>query len=399
MPSKKRNVFWMGIVSMLTDISSEMIFPIIPIFLNTVLRANQAVIGIIEGVAESTASILKLFSGWLSDKIQRRKLLVLVGYGLSAITKPFLAIVVIWQQVLVLRFLDRVGKGIRTSPRDALIAESSTKKTRGRAFGLHRFLDNMGAVLGSLLAAYILWKLPNSYKTIFWLATIPGVASVIVGLIFIKDIKKRIQKEQMKNTKISLKGLNKNFRKFIIVTSLFSLANFSYAFFILRASSLKVAIALIPVVYLASNIAAAAFSLPAGYLADRLGRKRMLFAGYLLFGGLCAGFAFAFSPVHAWILFIAYGIALAIIDTVSRTFASEIAGERTRGIAIGTYHAFIGIMLLPANIIIGIIFKNLGEFFGFLYAATISLIAAIFLFLLVKDSVRDHSKLKLNKDI
>jgi MFS family permease len=378
MPSKKKNVFWMGIVSMLTDISSEMILPILPIFMNTVLAANRAVIGLVEGIAESTASILKLFSGWLSDRVKKRKMLVVLGYGLSAVTKPLLALATAWQHVLAVRFSDRVGKGIRTSPRDALIAESSSKKQRGRAFGLHRFLDNLGAVIGSLIAAYLLFIMPDSYRTIFWLSAIPAALSIIVALIFIKDIEAKQKAE--KKVSFSLKRFDKNFRKFIFVVTLFSLANFSYAFFILRAQSLKIAITLIPIIYVVYNLSATIFSIPAGRFADTIGHRRTLFGGYLFFGLTALGFAFAYSSWQVWVLFAMYGVGIAIIETASRAIASDIIKDKSlRGTAIGTYHAFVGMALLPANIIFGFIATRFGEAVAFGYAGAIAVIAAILL--------------------
>jgi len=381
--SGKKNVWWMGIVSMLTDISSEMILPILPLFLNTVLAANRAVIGLIEGIAESTASILKLFSGWLSDRVQKRKMLVVIGYGLSAVTKPLLALATAWQHVLVVRFSDRVGKGIRTSPRDALIAESSSKKARGRAFGLHRFLDNFGAVLGSLLAAYLLYAMPGSYRTIFWLAAIPAAVSVIIAVLFIKDVKPRLKTE--KEISFNLRRFDKNFRMFIIVVTLFSLANFSYAFFILRAQSLNMALALIPIIYVVYNISATIFSIPAGKLSDSIGHRSTLFGGYLFFGLTAIGFALASASWHVWMLFVLYGIGIAIIETSSRSIASDIIKDKSiRGTAIGTYHAFVGMALLPANIIFGVIANRFGEQIAFGYAGAIAFLAALLL-LRVKD--------------
>lgn len=380
---KKKNVFWMGIVSMLTDISSEMILPILPIFMNTVLAANRAVIGLVEGIAESTASILKLFSGWLSDRVRKRKMLVVFGYGLSAVTKPLLALATSWQHVLAVRFSDRVGKGIRTSPRDALIAESSSKKQRGRAFGLHRFLDNFGAVIGSLIAAYLLYIMPGSFRTIFWLSAIPAVLSIIVALVFIKDIKPKLKAE--KKVSFSLKRFDSNFRKFIFVVTLFSLANFSYAFFILRAQSLNLALALIPIIYVVYNLAATVMSIPAGRLADSIGHRRTLFGGYLFFGLTALGFAFADSAWHVWALFIMYGVGIAVIETASRAIASDIIKDKSlRGTAIGTYHAFVGMALLPANLVFGFIANRFGESIAFGYAGGIAVVAALLL-LSVKD--------------
>jgi len=244
----KKNVMKLGWVSFFTDVSSEMIFPILPLFLTTVLKANMAVVGLIEGIAESTAAILKLFSGLLSDRIKKRKLLVFIGYGLSTFTKPLLAVATTWTHVLGVRFFDRVGKGVRTSPRDALIAASVTEKERGKYFGIHRALDTSGAIVGTLIAALLLYLFVNNYRLIFWLSLVPGLIALLI-ILKVKEVKV----EKSKNMKFNFKALNPNLKMFLIAVIVFNLAHFSYAFFILRARDVGLSLTLIPVIYLVYN--------------------------------------------------------------------------------------------------------------------------------------------------
>ncbi len=380
--SKSRNVFWLGLTSFLTDLSSEMIFPILPIFLTTVLKANMAVVGFIEGVAESTATLLKLLSGYISDRIGRKKPLIILGYSLSAFTKPLLALATNWVHVLGVRFADRVGKGIRTSPRDALIAVSTHKKERGKKFGLHRMMDTSGAIVGTLIAFLILQRyLNDAFRIIFLLSFIPGILAVIVLFFSVKEVKNNVDPKKLR---FNFKALDPNLKRFLIVIGIFNLANFSYAFFLLRAQDIGLALALIPLVYLVYNIVYASFSIPLGKLSDIIGRKIILAFGILLFGVTCLGFGFFANIISIWTLFALYGLFMAVTDGVSRAFVSDM-GSDTPGFSLGTYHTIIGITVFPANLIGGFLWNSLNVQAPFVYAAVLSIVSALLLFVFVKE--------------
>lgn len=382
MKDTKKNVWYLGLVSFFTDVSSEMIFPILPLFLTTVLKANMAVIGAIEGIAESASSILKLFSGWLSDKLEKKKILIFSGYGLSTITKPVLALATSWWHVLFVRFFDRVGKGIRSAPRDALIASSVSKESRGKSFGIHRMMDTLGAVVGTIIASLLLAYFANNFRLIFWLSFIPGLIAILIIVFLVKEVKQ--EKKAEKRLTLSLKQFKPEFKKFLFVIALFSMANFSYAFFILRARDIGLALALIPVVYLVYNIFYASFSIPAGKMSDKIGRINVLAVGFLLFGVSALGFAFIANPITIWILFALYGLFMAVTDGVSRAHVSDIVEEDKRGSALGVYHSLIGITVLPANLIGGFLWNSINVYAPFVYAAVVSIIAFILLMVLVK---------------
>jgi MFS family permease len=389
----KKNILALGITSFFTDVSSEMILALLPLFLSS-LGAGKAVIGLIEGVAEFTASTLKTFSGWFSDRLQKRKMLVVIGYSLSTITKPFIALAGNWPQVLLVRFLDRVGKGVRTSPRDALIADSIEAKQRGRAFGFHRMMDTSGAVVGTLLASLFLFVFARyfrmetilQYRTIFWVALIPGIISVITLVFFVKEPKFQEKKNQIFSLKAALP---KKFITFLSVVAIFELAHFSYALFILRASDLGVIVPLIPIIYLVYNLVYAGAAMPFGQLSDRIGKKNLLTFGYLLFGLMCFGFAFAFNSLHAWLLFIIFGLAVAIIETIPRAMVPDMVPQDLKGTAYGVYHMVIGVLDLPASLIAGLLWDIFGKVTGpmiaFSYGAVLALIAAALLMFMVQN--------------
>ena len=392
----KKNILALGFTSFLTDVSSEMILSLLPLFL-TALGAGKAAIGLIEGIAEFTASTLKTFSGWISDRVRKRKLLVIVGYTFSTITKPFIAVANNWGQVLIVRFLDRVGKGIRTSPRDALIAESIESHERGRAFGFHRMMDTMGAVVGTLLASLFLFVFTRyfqmetvfQYRTIFWIALIPGIMSVLTLIFFVKEPRFAEARSRIFSFRAALPG---RFVRFLIVVAIFELVHFSYALFILRAADLGVAIPLIPIIYLVYNLVYASSAMPAGQLADRFGKKKLLSLGYFMFGLMCLGFAFASSTWHAWALFMIFGLAVAVVDTIPRAMVPEMVSPEVRGTAYGIYHMVIGVLDLPASFVAGLLWDIFGRVTGaavaFSYGAVLAVIAAALLFILVPEKVK-----------
>ena len=373
----------LGLTSFFTDMSSEMIFPVLPIFLTTVLGANMAIVGLIEGVAESAATILKLFSGWFSDKFGKRKPLIVAGYSFSAVTKPLLALTTHWWQVLAIRIADRVGKGVRTAPRDSLIAASVPQNLRGAKFGLHRAMDTAGAVVGTLISFLILERfLSGAFKIIFMLSAIPGVFAISVLAFGVKDTP---QKVESKKFSFDFNACDPALKRFLWAIAFFNLANFSYAFFILRANDIGLAVYLIPLVYLVYNIVYAAFSIPVGRLSDRIGRKTILIAGILLFGFTSLGFGFVANAITIWGLFALYGLFMAVTDGVSRAYVSDLTVTDKRGLALGTYHAIVGITVLPANFIGGVLWNSINVQAPFIYAAVFSVISALLLAFYVKS--------------
>lgn len=369
-----RNVFFLGIVSMFSDIGTEMIYPLIPIFLKTTLHAGFPFIGLVEGVAESTASLFKVFSGWLSDKVKKRKPLIVAGYSLSAFSKPFLSIAAHWSEVLFIRFIDRSGKGIREAPRDAMIADSSNKNEIGRSFGFHRSFDTAGAVIGPLLTLLLLGFVTNNLRIIFLLAIIPGVLSVAF-LKPVKELKRR--KTDGKLPKLSLKQFDLRFKIFLFIIVIFSLGNPSDVFLILRADNLGIKIALVPGVYLVSNIVYVIFSGPAGILADKYGHKRLITTGFFIYSLVYLGFALAKSSPMVWFLFAFYGLYYALTDGVIRAFTADIVPRELIGIAYGILFTFIGISLLPASLIAGFLFQNVSPSAPFYLGSITSFISVV----------------------
>ena len=380
MKTVSRNVKILGLTSMLTDISSEMIFSVLPLFLANILHANMAVIGLIEGIAESTASTLKLFSGWISDRFGRRKPIVIFGYGLSTITKPLLAFAGGWHEVLFVRFVDRVGKGVRDAPRDALIAESSETKTRGRAFGYHRMLDTIGAVIGPLVAVGVLSLYASAeqgYRTIFLISIIPA----FLGVLALFLVKEKRGRRNHASLRISFANLNKKTKMFLAVSFVFALGNFSYAFLILRAQDIGVSVVAIPLLYILFNVVYAASAFPIGSFADKVSKRKMIGVGYFLFALMCAGFIFASSPVHAVLLFALYGVFNSINETVARAYVSNVAQEERRGTALGAFHAATGLAQLPASVLMGALWQSFGAPVAFAYGGVCALAACALLFI------------------
>ena len=377
-----RNVFFTGVVSLFMDISSEMIFPLLPLFLTNVLGATKTAVGVIEGIAEATASILKVFSGWLSDKLGRRKLLMVAGYGISAISRPLMAIAGSWFHVLGARFIDRVGKGVRTAPRDAIIADSTENHRLGLAFGFHRSMDTIGAVIGPGIAFVLLLIFVDNLRLVFFAATIPAVISVIIIIFFIHERRKeRDGKKEL--PRLSIKSFDAPFRRYLIVVGVFSLGYFADAFMILQAENLGVHAALIPIIYLTFNIVYAASSTPFGALADRIGLRSMILAGFIFYSVLFVLVAFATSALHMWILFPLYGIYKGMSEGTLRAYLATLAPREQKATAFGVYHTVVGLMLLPASIVAGYLWDNVGPEATFLYGSALSALAAL-LFVVLK---------------
>ncbi len=396
MPNKKvlfglgRNVVVLGVASLLNDISSEMIFPLFPLFVANVLLANTVVIvpvviGLIEGIAESTASLLKVVSGRWSDKIRRRKPIIVAGYGLSTIVKPALAAATSWPHALVVRFADRVGKGVRTAPRDALIASSSRKKVRGKAFGLHRALDTTGAVIGPSIAFLLMWLLSgqgnSAYRWVFLVAAIPAVISVLVLVLFVKEAKKG---RKISRPIIKGKSFGPEFKFYLAIATLFALGNFSWAFFILAANSLGIAAEYTILLYMFYNLIYALTSLPAGLLSDRVGRRPVIAFGYAIFGVTCVGFALVGNAWLAIFLFALYGLFQGITGGVQKAYVSDLVAPQVRGTAMGAFDTAVGLAAFPASFVVGIIWYSVGAWAAFTYGAVLSFAAAALLIVAIR---------------
>jgi MFS family permease len=386
-----RTVFALGWVSLLTDLSSEMIFPVVlPLFLREVLKASYGFIGLIEGVADSTASLLRVISGWVSDLARSRKPLVALGYGLSTVVKPILYLVRQPWHALVLRFGDRVGKGIRSAPRDALIASAVDPKIRGRAFGFHRAMDTLGAVGGPLLALLLLRLLApggkeHAYRMIFLIAGIPAALAVLA--IFIGVHERAPAAAPAGAVRLSLSGFGRRFRLFLIVAAVFSIGNSSDIFLVLRARHLGMDAATLLLVYVIFNIVSALLSTPAGVLSDRIGRGRVLVIGYLVFAGVYLGFALVQTMAAVWALFLVYGVYSAATEGIQRAFAADLSPAHLRGTGLGIYHTVTGVALLPASVIAGLLWGGLPWAAGpadhparpFIYGAITAGLAAVLL--------------------
>ncbi|OGL42075.1 MAG: MFS transporter [Candidatus Schekmanbacteria bacterium GWA2_38_9] len=372
------NIIALGVVSFLTDASSEMIYPILPLFLTVTLGAGPALIGIIEGIAESTASLLKFFSGYFSDRVRKRRPIILSGYSLSTLARPLIALAGAWWQVLVIRFSDRVGKGIRSSPRDALIADSVDAANYGKAYGFHRSMDHAGAVAGPILATLILAYITSDYRSLFLLAAIPGILSLLVILFFVKET--RIdRKGSSQPLTFSLKNFDSGFKMLLASVIVFTLGNSSDAFLLLRAKEAGVPAHLIPAIWAVLHIVKTLSSTPGGVMSDRVGRKRIIIAGWLVYGLVYLGFAYASSHLHIWILFIIYGIYFGMTEGVEKAFVADLVPQHLRGTAFGLYNFAIGISALPASLLFGVIWQKAGMEYAFMTGAGIAMVASVML--------------------
>jgi MFS family permease len=391
------NIFFLGLVSFLTDVSSEMIFTLLPLFLANILGAAAVVIGFIEGVAESTASLLKFFSGWLSDRLGQRKPLAFIGYALSTLAKPFMYIATTWGLVLGVRFADRFGKGIRTAPRDALVADSVSAEQRGKAFGFHRAMDTSGAALGLVLAAAVVFLLQkgtlelvlNTYQWLVLIGVIPAVLSLFM-FFFIREAKKgsspQSQSECLEKSPQNKKaGFDNRFKLFLGIMFLFTLGNSSDAFLILRAQNLGNPVLYILLMLILFNVVYAAVSIPAGVLSDKLGRRRIIVLGWLVYALTYLGFAVASASWHVWLLFALYGVYYGLAEGVARAFVADLVPGDRCGTAYGLFHGVVGITLLPASVIAGWLWQAISPAAPFYFGAGLAFLAMIGLLALIRE--------------
>ncbi len=376
LPKIPRNVLVLGLVSFFTDASSDMIYPVLPLFLSEVLGSTTLFIGLIEGVAESTASLLKMYSGWLSDRLGKRKLLVGVGYGLAAFAKPVLSATTAAWQVLGLRFADRFGKGVRTSPRDALIADSTSKERLGISYGFHRAMDSAGAVVGPLLAFLILPLVGRNYRTLFLIASVPAILAVAILVFFVKE-RRRADREVTAPIRLRLSVFDRRFKIFILGVAVFTLGNSSDAFLFLRARDLGVDVVLIPILWLVLHLVYSLVSSPAGALSDKIGRKNLIISGVLVYVMVYVGFAAATRSLHVWILFAMYGLYYGLADGTMRAYVADLAGEEKKGLAFGIYHGAAGLTALPASLIFGWLWQSGGVPVAFGFGAGLAFLAAL----------------------
>jgi len=394
-----RNVWAVSLTSFFMDISSEMVINILPLFLSNVLGVKTNIIGLIEGIAEATSSILKMFSGWLSDRLGTRKWLAVAGYGISALAKPFFYIANTWGLVAGVRWADRVGKGVRTAPRDALVADSVDESQRGLAFGFHRAGDTAGAVLGLIIALLVIWfaqrgagELTRStFQTVVLISLIPAVLAVLALAIGTQDVAVTKVREA---PRISFRGLGKPFLVFMLIVGLFDIGNSSDAFLVLRAQERGLSLIGILGMLITFNLVYTLVSAPAGAFSDKIGRRRVIIGGWLVYAAIYLGFAIAGTGWHVWVLYAVYGIYYGLAFGTTKAMVADLVPEALRGTAYGTYNAVLGILDFPASLIAGVLWQGVGRWGGFgaaapfFFGAATALTAAVLMLLWKPVSVQ-----------
>jgi MFS family permease len=380
-----RNVYSLSAVSFFTDVSSEMIYPLLPVFLTTTLGASAGFVGTIEGAAESVAAFLKLGSGWWSDRVRRRKPLVVAGYAIASVVRPLVAIARSAGDVLLIRVADRVGKGIRNAPRDALIADSVHESVRGRAFGFRNAADNAGALVGPLIAFALLSMFDFSLRTVFWLSAIPGAVAVVIAIVGVRESARHEWTDE--DTTLHA-GMGRRFWVFLVAVFIFTLGNSSDAFLLLRATELGVPIALAPVLWAVLNFVKSAFNISGGSLSDRVGRTPTVVAGWIVYAIVYFSFAHASQAWHAWALFAAYGLYFALSEGPQLALIADVAPPRRRGAAYGWYHLAIGIGAFPASLMFGVLWDRFGSTTAFVVGASLAMMASLTLSITARSQGR-----------
>jgi len=385
------NIWFLAIGSFLTDVSSEMLTNLIPLFLYNVLGVQTSIIGLIDGIAETTASLVKIYSGALSDRLGKRKVITVVGYAISTISKPFLYFAVTWEWVLGVRFSDRVGKGIRTAPRDALLADSAKSDQRGLAFGLHRAGDTAGAFVGLGIAALIIWLTQSgaaeltrhTFQVVVLASIIPAILAVLVLALGVKEVA-AARKDNNGLPSLSWKAFDKRFRAFLVVVIIFTLGNSSDSFIVLRGQDRGLSVLQIMGMLMTFNAVYSLLAGPLGSLSDRIGRRRLMLIGWTIYGLVYLGFALSHTGVEIWVLFGIYGIYYALTEGVAKALVADIVPQEQRGTAYGLFNAAIGFSALPASLIAGILWQTISPAAPFVFGASLALLAGFLLMTWVK---------------
>jgi MFS family permease len=372
-------VIALGLVSFFTDLSSEMIYPLLPVFLASVLGAGALSLGIIEGVAESTAAFLKVFSGIWSDRARRRKPLVLAGYSLSGLVRPLIGLATVWPFVLAMRFTDRVGKGLRSSPRDALIADVTPVAVRGQAYGLHRAMDHAGAVVGPLVAAGLLGLAGIGLRQVFLLAVIPAVIVVLLIVFGVKEQARVVEARSADNPLTGWRHLNPGYKRLLLALLVFNLGNSTDAFLLLRLADGGVEPKLLALLWSLHHVVKMIATYVGGRLSDRVGRRGMILTGWLVYAAVYLALAFVQSSTGLIAVFLAYGLYFGLTEPVEKAWVADLVPARLRGTAFGWYHGSVGLAALPASLLFGFLWHQFGVAVAFVTGATLAAVAAIML--------------------
>ncbi|MFH1189646.1 MAG: MFS transporter [Candidatus Omnitrophota bacterium] len=378
----KKNVVVLSVTSLLTDISSEMLYPIIPIFLTSVLGAPMSILGLIEGAAEAVASILKAFSGYISDFFERRKPFVVGGYFLSAIGKLLFFLAYSWPLIFLARLVDRIGKGVRTSPRDAMISDSCDAAYRGKAFGFHRAMDTVGACIGPLLAFWLLYGFKDNLRSVFLIALVPAIIGVGILIVWLKETGVRSAGSRV-SLKIKAGKFSPVFWKFILISTIFSIGNSSDAFLIMRAKDIGLTTGIVILAYVVYNISYSVFSFPAGIISDKLSRKTVIVAGYLVFAFVYFGFSAYATKATIWPLFFIYGFYIAMTDGVSKAYVTDVVDKEAVGTAMGLYHCITGFAAFFASLVAGLLWTHVAPGAPFVYGAVLAIISSVAFLMLI----------------
>jgi MFS family permease len=389
------NVKLLGLASLLNDIASEMIFPLLPDFLITVLGGNKLHLGIIEGVADSISSLLRLWSGAWSDRTGWRKGFVVFGYAVAAVARPLAGLARVPWHLLAIRATDRIGKGIRTSPRDALIADSTEEGTRGRAFGFHQAMDHFGAATGPLLAAFFLFLWPNRLRELFLLTFIPGIAVIALLVLGLREKKSSLRPAE--RVHLTLRPFGGAFRMYLLALTLFTLGNSSDAFLLVRAGELGIPRSLLPLLWCAFHVVKTAANLAAGVLSDRLGPKPLLIFGWAAYAVVYLAFALATSGWQVGLIFLCYGVVYSLTEPTSKAFVTALTSAQTKGLAFGWFNFAVGIMALPSSLLFGWLYQRFGAGAAFGWGSALALIAAAVLLTIRAPGRNSTSAGKLDK--
>lgn len=381
-----RNIIVLGLISCFADISSEMVYPLIPLYLTSVFGATPALVGMIEGIAESIASLLKVFSGYISDKFQHKKAIAFSGYATGLLYKAALLFAGSWGGILAARIIDRFGKGIRTAPRDVMVSESADKNHMGKAFGIHKMLDMAGSATGIFLAFLLVRTIgANGYRTVFAVSVIPIVIALFL-FFFVHEKKEKRENVQREYFWKNISKLDGRLKLYLGITFLFTLGNSSNSFLLLRAADVGFDSSTTILLYFIYNLTASILAIPCGKLSDRIGRKRLLVGGYITFSFVYFGFAFCNSKPFLILIFIIYGIYTAMTAGAERAFIAEIAPTHLKGTMLGLHSTLVGIALLPASVIAGLLWDGIGVFAPFVFGGVLSLVSACLLALKLNSS-------------